>query len=133
MFNSIGYFSDKEDAAILKKVHEALRSGGRFLLEVLNRDLILRNFAERKETEINTIRVIEQRAFDVLTSRNNFTIERHEKDNVITKRGSWRLYSAHELKNTLEDIGFTFLAGYASLDKEPLTKDTRLMRLVFEK
>jgi len=133
MFNSLGYFSDTDDEAVLKKVHNALKKGGRFLIEILNRDWIIKNFVEEQETQIKGIRVIERREFDVLTSRNNFTIERHEKEKVVTKRGSWRLYSAHEIKNVLEDIGFKFNAGYGSLDKEPLTKDTRLMRLVFEK
>jgi len=133
MFNSFGYFSDKEDKLILTKVYNALKKGGRLLIEILNRDWIVKNFVERQETEIQGIRVIEKREFDVLTSRNNFIIERHGKEKVVTKRGSWRLYSAHEIKNVLEDIGFKFVAGHSSLDKEPLTKDTRLMRLVFEK
>ena len=77
--------------------------------------------------------MVEKRKFDVLTSRNNFIIERYERDGVITKKGSWRLYSANELKNILEGIGFRFIAGYSNLEKVPLTKDTRLMRMVFEK
>jgi hypothetical protein len=36
---------------------------------------------------------------------------------------------SHEIKNILENIGFKFVAAYGSLDKEPLTIDTRLMRL----
>ena len=77
--------------------------------------------------------VVETREFDVLTSRNNFIIQRHEKEGIVTKRGSWRLYSAHEMKNILESVGFRFVDGYSNLEKEPLTKDTRLMRMVFEK
>lgn len=132
MFNSFGYFSDEEDKLIFMKVYKSLRERGRFLIEILNRDWILKNFVESEEAEINGIRTIETREFDILTSRNNFVIERHAEDGVITKRGSWRLYSAHEIKNMLEDIGFKLIAGYGSLNKERLTKDTRLMRLVFE-
>jgi predicted RNA binding protein YcfA (HicA-like mRNA interferase family) len=68
-----------------------------------------------------------------LTSRNNFTIERHEGSKVVRRKGSWRLYSPHEIKKILENIGFKFVAAYGSLEKAPLTIDTRLMRLVFEK
>src|SRR2546421_546104 len=133
MFNSFGYFSDEEDKLVLAKIFDALKEGGRFLIEIFNRDWIINNYKEREESEVDGIRVVEKREFDVLTSRNNFIIERCERDGVVTKKGSWRLYSAHELKNILEEIGLRFMAGYSSLEKEPLTKDTRLMRLVFKK
>jgi len=133
MFQSFGYFSDIDDKLVLSKVFGALKTEGRFLIEILNRDWILKNFVEIQETEIDGIRVVEKRDYDVLTSRNNFIIQRYEKGGVLTKRGSWRLYSAHEMKNILEDIGFRFLNGYSDLDKNPLMEDTRLMRMVFEK
>ena len=133
MFQSFGYFSDSEDKMVLSKIFSALKTKGRFLIEILNKDWILKNFIKIQETEIDGIRVVEKREYDFLTSRNNFIIQRHAKDGVVTKRGSWRLYSAHEMKNILEDIGFRFLIGYSDLEKEPLNKDTRLMRLVFEK
>jgi SAM-dependent methyltransferase len=133
MFHSFGYFSDQEDALVLTKIYDSLKAGGRFLLEILNRDWIVKNFAEGQEKEMGGIRIQEKREFDVLTSRNNFTIERHESDRVVTRKGSWRLYSAHEIKNILENIGFKLIAAYGSLDKEPLTIGTRLMRLAFEK
>jgi SAM-dependent methyltransferase len=133
MFQSFGYFSDSEDKSVLSKVFDALKIKGRFLIEILNRDWILKNFVEIQEDVIDGIRVIEKREFDVLTSRNNFVIQRHEEDGIVTKRGSWRLYSAHEMKKILKGIGFRFVGGYSNLEKEPLTKDTRLMRMVFEK
>lgn len=43
------------------------------------------------------------------------------------------MYSPHEMKNNLEDTGFSFVAGYSSPEKDPLTLDTKLMRLVFER
>src|ERR1700722_5198569 len=39
----------------------------------------------------------------------------------------------HEMKSILEGVGFRFLHAYSSLEKEPLTKDTRLMRLLFQR
>ena len=133
MFQSFGYFSDEEDRMLLEKVYNALNKSGRFLIEILSRDWLLKNFEEKEETEINGIKVIAEREFDILTSRNNFTIKRYENEGVVLKKGSWRFYSAHEMKKILENIGFRFVAGYDNLNKEPLTKDTRLMRLVFEK
>ena len=133
MFQSFGYFSDRDEKLVKSKIFNSLKTKGKFLIEILNRDCILKNFAEIQKTTIYSIRVVEKRKYDVLTSRNNFIIQRYEKDGIVTKRGSWRLYFAHEMKNILEDIRFRFLNAYSDLDKNPLTKDTRLMRIVFEK
>ncbi|MHB8581465.1 MAG: class I SAM-dependent methyltransferase [Ignavibacteriaceae bacterium] len=133
MFSSFGYFSDVEDKLILRKAFNALKPGGRFFMEILNRDWILKNYIKVQDTKVDGIRVVDKRDFDNLTSRNNFIIKRYEKNGVVTKSGSWRLYSAHEIKNILEDIGFRYIAGYSNLKKEPLRTDTRLMRMVFKK
>lgn len=133
MWMSFGYFGDLEERLVLQKVFEALKPGGRFLIELLNRDFIIRNFSERDEKVIEGIKVIEERSFDILTSRVNGTITRHEKDGPVVKKTCWRLYSAHELRNILEGIGFKFIAGYGNIEREPLSLNTRLMRLVWEK
>jgi len=133
MLCSFGYFNDKENKKVLEKVYCALKEGSRFLIEILSRDWILKNFIERNEIMVNGIKIIEQRKFDIGSNRNNFTIKRYTKDGIIMKKGSWRFYSACEMNNILESIGFKFVAGYDNLNKDPFTKDTRLMRLVFEK
>ncbi len=133
MYNSFGYFSDNEDKLILSKIFKSLKSGGRLLIEIHNRDWILKNFEELNEKEIEKIRVVEKRKFNILTNRIEFVISRYEKDGIITKKGAWRLYSAHEMKNILEEIGFKFINAYSNTEKAPLTINTRLMRLVFEK
>jgi len=133
MFHSFGYFADAEEHLVLAKVYDALRKGGRFLIEILNRDWLLKNFSARAEKMVDEVRVVETRSFDVLSSRNHFRIERHSPTGVIVKEGAWRLYSPDEMKSILEGIGFRFLQAYSSITKEPLTKDTRLMRLLFER
>jgi SAM-dependent methyltransferase len=46
-FTSFGYFSDEENERVLAGVARALRPGGRFLLDVLNRDWILTHPQQR--------------------------------------------------------------------------------------
>ena len=42
-FNSFGYFSDGENADVVRRFARALRPGGRLLIDQLNRERILRN------------------------------------------------------------------------------------------
>jgi SAM-dependent methyltransferase len=45
VFTAFGYFeSDAENQRVLHQVHKALRPGGRFLLETLHRDALVRGF-----------------------------------------------------------------------------------------
>ena len=133
MYQSFGYFSDSEDNLVLRKVYDALNIGGKFLIEILNRDWILNNFVEIQETEVEGILIVEKRKFDELTNRNNFIIQRHEKDGIIMKKGSWRLYTSDEIIKILGSLGFQFLGGYSNREKEILDNETRLMKLVFTK
>ena len=133
MFNSFGYFNDNEDKLILGKIYNVLKPKGKFLIEILNRDWILKNYKDKQESEFGNIKIIEKREFDILTSRNNFIIERSEENRIVSKKGSWRLYSPHEIINVLEGIGFHLVNAYSNLSKDPISIDTRLMRMIFVK
>jgi len=71
MYQSFGYFDDIEEKNILKKVYSSLKSKGRFLIEIINRDYILKYFSKRDEREIEGIKIVEEREFDILKSRVN--------------------------------------------------------------
>lgn len=133
MWASFGYFVDAEDRRVLEKIHAALRPGGRFLIQIKNRDYLLKRFKDSGEETVAGVLVREDREFDMLSSRVNVTITRGEPDGPVTRRASWRMYSAHEMKNILEDIGFVYVAGYSGPSRKPLTLDTHLMNMIFEK
>lgn len=133
MYHSFGYFEDAEDRRILQKIYDVLKPGSRFFLEVLSRDFLIRNFRATDERIVEGIVVREEREFDLPSSRINSTITRLEPSREVVKRVSWRVYSAHEIKMILEGVGFQFVGGYADLKKTPLSLETRLMRLIFER
>jgi len=133
MYQSYGYFSDEDDENILSKIYFALRKNGRFLIEILNRNWLLKNFVAQEESLFNGIKITEERDFDPKTNRVNFIIRRYNKNDVEVKKGSWKIYSADEMTQICNTIGFKFVAGYNDLDKSPLQENTRLMRLVFKK
>jgi cyclopropane fatty-acyl-phospholipid synthase-like methyltransferase len=133
MWMSFGYFSDDEDRAVIRKVHSSLRPGGHFFMELLNRDDLLRHFTPRDEKLLGGVKVVEERTFNVLTSRMDGTVCREDAGKTVTRETHWRLYSPHELKNILEATGFRLVAAYGGLDRKQLDLETRLMRLVFKK
>lgn len=133
MWASFGYFDDEDDRALIKKVHSALKPCGQFLLELHNRDRIIRHFSTHSEKVIDGVRVTEDREFDSLTSRMRSQIRYGEDSGVVERETNWRLYSPHELKSILDGIGFLFVAGYGGLDRRPIDMETHLMRLVFRK
>lgn len=131
MWNSFGFFSDEEDLRLLVKIGRALRPEGRFVLEILNRDFLLRHFEPRAERVVEGIGVVEERQFDMSTSRIKTIIMRREKSGVVVRRTNWRMYSLHELAAMGTTAGLNLLCAYANLDEEPADLDTRLMRLLF--
>ncbi len=46
-YTSWGYYSDEENLDVLARVRQALRPGGRFLLELVARDLLVRSLPDR--------------------------------------------------------------------------------------
>jgi SAM-dependent methyltransferase len=133
MYHSFGYFDDEDDRMILQKIYNALEQNGRFLIEICNRNWLLKNFEEHQESIFDDVKVEEDRKFDPSTDRVNFVIKRYNGKEVIIKKGSWRFYTADDMTCILKAVGFEFVAGYNDLDKHPLQHDTRLMRLVYKK
>ena len=131
MWHSFGYFSDSENVALLEKIRNALRPGGHFVLEVMNRDFLLRHFEARAERVVEGVSVVEAREFDMLTSRMKSVITRREGPAIVTRSTDWRLYSLHELSALGRMAGLDLIASYGDLDGKPADIETRLMRLIF--
>lgn len=70
-FTAWGYYSDEENFDVLKRVRKALKPGGRFLLETLNREAMLRNYRPQGYTKRDDgSYMLEQRRFDLQSGRN---------------------------------------------------------------
>jgi SAM-dependent methyltransferase len=125
LFTSFGYFADDaDDLLVLRAVAGVLRQGGRFLLEVLNGDRIMRTFAEREWIPFGEATVLEQRRLD----RDR---RRMEVDRTIVRDGhedqtshTLRLYSGRELVVLAKRAGFDVVQLYGGWDGELLTEDS---------
>ncbi|HWO72474.1 MAG TPA: class I SAM-dependent methyltransferase, partial [Dehalococcoidia bacterium] len=123
MFSSFGYLeTEAEDARVLRAVARALKPGGRFLLDLLNREWALINYDEKDwhRDEDGTV-YLEERSFDPLTSRNHVTFTAISPDGTRREMGGHhlRLYTLREVRGLLEEAGLTVQGVFGGYDGQP--------------
>jgi SAM-dependent methyltransferase len=104
---TLGYFDDETNRKIVERLYRALRPGGMLLLDVVNRDYVIRSQPNLIWFEGEGCVCMEESEFNFFTSR------LHIKRTVILDSGrqteneySLRLYSLHELGQILNGMGF---------------------------
>jgi SAM-dependent methyltransferase len=135
LFTSFGYFGrDEENQSVLAAVHRALRAGGRFLIDYLNRDYVVAHLVERDEKVLPGRHVYNVRCLTEGCRRVEKTTT------VVTEAGdkrvfheSVRLYSAAEMGEMLRGCGFVGIESYGSLDGEPFGSESPRLILIAEK
>ena len=132
MWTSFGYFeNDADDLKALRRVYRALKPGGKFLIELINRDWLIVNFEAVGWHEIPGGYVLEKRTLDALSSRLNAEWIYMRKESVARKRLSLRLYSVHELVALLERAGFKLDALFGDrVNRTPTWHDRMTVALV---
>ncbi|MFA0782394.1 class I SAM-dependent methyltransferase [Fervidibacter sacchari] len=133
MFTSFGYLeSEAEDEKVLGKVAQALKSGGKFLLDVVNRDRLVRDFQGREwHAADEGWLVLEERTFDHLSGRMETRWICVARDGVRYERlSSVRLYTASELRTMLERAGLEVTNLFGDYDGSPYSWDSQRLIIV---
>ena len=129
-FTAYGYFDDQQNRAVLAEVARALRPGGRFLIELNNRDWILRNFQPQRVTQLGDDFMIDQSPPpDPLTGQMVTTRSIIRGGVVRHTCFVVRQFTFIELRDWLLDAGFSAVNGYSE-QGEPLAVDSRRMIVV---
>jgi D-alanine-D-alanine ligase len=109
MANSFGYFIDeKEDEKTVREAFRLLMSGGSFLLDLTNREYVLRNFSPQSWHEANEdIVVCRQRTLDkdIILSRE--VVISKIKGLIRDEKYCTRLYSPEKISGLLRSVGFS--------------------------
>jgi len=128
LWTSFGYFEKESDnLLVLKKIYKALKPGGKFVLDVINRDWIIVNFNSRGWYTFGNIKVFEERKFDYGTSINKSIWYFIKEGNETAFETKIRMYSYHELRAMFEKVGFVNIEGYSSIKDEPIDRTSRMM------
>lgn len=133
---SFGFFDDDTNRKIIFALNKALRTGGRLLLEIINRDYVIRDLPARIWWEGERCVVLEEVDFNYFTSR------LQSKRSVVFEDGghveqdiSLRLYSLHELGKILHHAGLRVLevSGHYAHRTRFFGNESRSLILLAEK
>lgn len=135
-FSTFGYFSNpKHDRQVLRNVVESLKPGGRFLIDVLGREILMRNFREKntfhdEETGAYLIEhVTINRRLDWVS--NKWTLISGNRQKTYTF--GLRIYSKEELEKALEESGYSKAVLYGEFDGAPYDHHARRLIVVATK
>jgi len=120
MYNSLGYFEDREDDFVtVANVFESLKPGGAFVLECAGKEPLARTFQSFKGRQTpEGIQVFKTRRLLDDWSRTENTDVVVRGDRVQRFRYVLNLYSGRELKELLDRAGFQ-TSAYGNLDGAP--------------
>jgi SAM-dependent methyltransferase len=133
LFTAFGYFDDETNFLVLMNAHKALKPGGLFIFDILNRDAVLKYMLAFYVTEIGNDLMIDRVSFDPITGR-------QKNGRIVIRDGirkdkpfSIRMYNANEMANLLLRSGFQNIQFFGSWDGMQLNADARRMIVVAEK
>jgi len=133
LFTVFGYFRDDENLDVLKRVWRALRPGGRFVLDIQNRDSLVRRLLPSIVTEKEGNLMIDRNTFDCLTGQ-LVTQRIVIRDGVRRDKPFFvRLYAFTEMRALLEQAGMAVYQAFGDWDGGPLIPDSRRMIIIAQK
>jgi SAM-dependent methyltransferase len=104
---SFGYFDEEKNGQVITKVHRALKKGGQFLLDVVNRDYIIKQSPSLAWFEGDGCICMDEMQIDFITSRMRIKRTMMMDDGRSREiEYSMRIYSLHELGKLLHEHGF---------------------------
>jgi len=129
IFTSFGYLeSSEEDFKVIQQVAKALKTGGKFLLDIRNRDWILANFQYKDWRIVDGLIVLEERYFDSFSGKVITQVIYIEKGKIKkTTEHSARLYNLPEINEMLKKVGLEIQKVYGGLDFEEYTAKSQRM------
>ena len=124
-FSSFGYFSDAENAAFLERIWAALRPGGRFLIETINKSFVLARCRPVQHQQLGGVEVVVRNRWNPRTGRmhGEWTLRRgrHRERH----RMNLRLFNGTEMRRAMRRAGFVDIHLHG---RPPLGRFTRHSR-----
>ncbi len=134
LWSSFGYFDDDTNDLILKRFFVALKKNGKLIIDVENKDYILKFFIKEtfKEKEDHVF-ILERRKYNPITSvvsTHRFIIGPNFRKDYLRYI---RIYSLSELIYILKNSGFSQFQYFGNYEGKPFNVDSERIILIAEK
>ncbi|OPZ85443.1 MAG: Cypemycin methyltransferase [bacterium ADurb.Bin429] len=134
LFSAFGYFADEENARVLAEVARALKPGGWFVLDVANRDALLRHAQPRSWKRLpDGALVITTWRWDVWAGRYMHEQVLVDGDQQRRFSHSVRVYTCTELRELLREVGLTVTDAVGGFRGEALELDAPRLVLIAQR
>jgi len=133
IWTSFGYFTDRENLDLLKKVNRSLKNKGKLLIDIENIYYLANNLPKERWENKNGEYILERNELNLRSSR--LKTERiliKNKKNFEYIR-NYRIYTLSEFKNYLLDAGFKLVNYYGGYEKEELNLFSKRLIVISEK
>jgi len=133
-FTTFGYFeSDKENLRTFQNIHGALKTGGKFMQDYMNKTYLLNQLIPYDEKQVNGITITQERSYVERTKRIEKKITLHEGAKKREYFESVRLYSFDEIINLLHQANLNLSASYGDFDGQEFTEESPRLILLGKK
>lgn len=127
LFTSLGYFpTDAENIAAIRELLRPLVPGGRFLLDLPNRDFLADSLVPHSRDEREGVVITSERTLTGMRVEKTTTVASRDGERVYKE--SVRLFSEREMQHILADAGMRVTAVYGDFDGRE--RDTRSERMI---
>ena len=137
MFSSFGYLeSEDDDQQVLHQIAKALKPNGKVLMDLLNREWVIRyNEPYEWRTHDDGSVILEHRQLDLLHSVNHLSFTEIAPDGTRREQSQlhMRLYTLTEMTKMLAKAGLQLTQAYGGFNAEPYSVNTRRMLLIAQR
>ncbi|MCD6106697.1 MAG: class I SAM-dependent methyltransferase [Caldisericaceae bacterium] len=133
LWSSFGYFDDDTNFDILKRFYNSLKKEGKLIIDIENRDYILKHFVHETFKEKEDIFILERRHYLPLTSivtTHRFIVGKDLREEYLRKI---RIYSATEMVNLYRSIGFKNIKVFGDYAGKKFSEDSKRIIIIGEK
>ncbi len=122
VFTSFGYGTEDEDLAIFRTLHDAVRPGGRVLVETNHRDLMCAFIARGSKFSLRLpdgTLFLDEAQFDSLSGVSRLNWYWHGPRGSGEKHADWRCYTPTQILTLLQRAGLQFQSAFSGFSNAP--------------
>ena len=131
VFTSFGYFEEEtDDKLVIENVYKSLKEGGKFLIDIMGKEVFARIFLEKRWREEDGVIILEEAKIkdDWSSVESRWIIIKDGRQEEY--KFTLRLYSAAQLRELLKKCGFSKVEIYGSLGGSPYDHSAKRLDLL---